>query len=119
MQSRLKDPFTIKLTKQKPSVIRLKLSLLIAPRVITLSGFYCTTKTLMYPIISFSRCTLKDPRTLRWKQLLKERCDTRFQFDPTNVITYFENATACSKRTLKTRVATQLYGAPCQCVSGE
>jgi len=52
----------------------------------------------------------------------KLRCDTRFQREFTasgcvfNVITleganqrnFFENATSCSKSTLKTRVATQL-----------
>jgi len=56
------------------------------------------------------------------KKLLKLRCDTRFQHAFTacrcvfrvftlfwaNQRNYFENATACSKRTLKTTVATQL-----------
>jgi len=62
-----------------------------------------------------------------WKDLLQDtlklRCDERFAHTFTasgcvfkeitlvgsNQGNYFENATACSKRTLKTTVATQLY----------
>jgi hypothetical protein len=41
---------------------------------------------------------------------IKLRCDTRFQraLVGSNKDGYFENATACSKRTMKTGVATQL-----------
>jgi hypothetical protein len=42
------------------------------------------------------------------KITLKLRCDTRFQRVCVNQRNFFENAIACSKRSLKTRVVTQI-----------
>jgi hypothetical protein len=69
---------------------------------------------------------------LQWLQFLKLSCDSRFQrmftacgcvfkvilLVVSNQGNYFENATACSKRTLKTRVAMQLIFKPNKAARG-
>ncbi len=47
---------------------------------------------------------------LKYQLTIKLRCDSRFQrLQFSNQGNHFKNASACSKRTLKTTVATQLY----------
>jgi hypothetical protein len=73
------------------------------------------SKSLKFPLFSKSRTPAKSNLKLRWNTRFQRAftaCGCVFKVIGLLWANYFKNVTACSERTLKTHVSTQLYTGP-------